>query len=362
MQEDQSPADKPHDPTPRKLEDARKKGEIVRSADLNAAVTYGGMLLAAGLATPWAAQVIGGQVQVMLGQAHSLAPLLLSPGGTALSAEMLRPPALVLLVIVAIPAGLLLAVLFSQRAILFTPSKLTPKLSRIDPISNAKQKFGAEGLFQFAKSTVKLLIVSVLLTLYLAARADLILTALYADPGQILGALGRLSFEFLAVVTLMAVAIGAVDWMWEWAQHQKKNRMTRQELMDETKSSEGDPHMKQQRRQRAQAIAMNQMLADIPGADVVVVNPTHYAVALKWDRAARDVPVCVAKGVDEVAAKIREVAAEAGVPVFSDPPTARSLHALVDIGAPIQPDHFKAVAAAIRFADLMRKKAREVRA
>ena len=179
------------------------------------------------------------------------------------------------------------------------------------------------------------------------------------EKGEILALLGRLSFEFLSAVLIVAAVMGAVDWLWEWLQHLRKNRMTRQELMDETKSSEGDPQMKQQRRARAQAIAMNQMLGDVPGADVVVVNPTHYAVALRWDRAGRGVPVCVAKGVDEVARRIRETAAEAGVPIFSDPPTARSLHATVEIGAPILPDQFKAVAAAIRFADLMRQKARK---
>ena len=356
--EDQSPGDKPYDPTPRKLEEARKQGEIVRSPDLNTAISYLGFLIAGALVVPWAVDSLGRLTQVLLGQAHEIAPLVLAPGGMALAAGLVGQPLLVTGAVVLVPVGLLLAVLFAQSALLFTPSKLAPKLSRISPIENAKQKFGLHGLFQFAKSAVKLALVSVLLALYLIARADRILASLYAEPGQILLALGRLSFEFLAVVALLAAVIGAVDWMWEWAQHQQKNRMTRQELMDEAKSSEGDPHMKSQRRSRAQAIAMNQMLADVPKADVVVVNPTHYAVALRWDRADKGVPVCVAKGVDEAARRIREKAAEAGVPVFSDPPTARSLHAMVEIGAPIQPDHFKAVAAAIRFADLMRQKAR----
>jgi flagellar biosynthetic protein FlhB len=358
MSDDQAPGDKPYDPTPRKLDEARKKGEIVRSADLNTAVSYGGFLVAAGLVTPWATERLGVLMQVLLGQAHQIAPLLLAPGGGDLAGGLMAGPMLMTSAAVLVPAALLLAVLFAQRAILFTPTKLAPKLARISPLSNAKQKFGAEGLFQFAKSAVKLAVVATLLTLYLLARAERILASLYAEPGQILAALGRLTFEFLAVVTAMAVVIGAVDWLWEWARHQQKNRMSRQELMDETKSSEGDPQMKQQRRSRAQAIAMNQMLADVPKADVVVVNPTHYAVALRWDRAGRGVPVCVAKGTDEVARRIRETAVEAGVPLFSDPPTARNLFALVDIGSPILPDQFKAVAAAIRFADLMRQKAR----
>jgi flagellar biosynthetic protein FlhB len=259
-----------------------------------------------------------------------------------------------------VPAALVLSVLLAQRGLLFTPSNLAPRLSRISPIANAGQKFGRHGLFQFAKSAGKLTLVAGLLAIYLLARADAILMTLYADPGQILVAMGRLGFEFLTVVTVLAVAVGVVDWIWERGQHQRQHRMTRQELMDEAKASEGDPHMKQQRRSRAQAIAMNHMLSDVPKADVVVVNPTHYAVALRWDRAGGGVPVCVAKGVDEIAHRIRDAAAEAGVPVFSDPPTARSLHAMVEIGAPIRPDHFRAVAAAIRFADLMRAKARRV--
>ncbi|PSL15720.1 EscU/YscU/HrcU family type III secretion system export apparatus switch protein, partial [Shimia abyssi] len=120
----------------------------------------------------------------------------------------------------------------------------------------------------------------------------------------------------------------------------------------------GDPHIKQQRRQRAQEIATNQMLSDVPSADVIIVNPTHYAVALKWNRAPGEAPVCVAKGVDEVAKSIRECAHDAGVPIKSDPPTARALHAIVEIGHEVPPDLYRPVATAIRFAEAMRQKAK----
>jgi flagellar biosynthetic protein FlhB len=135
--------------------------------------------------------------------------------------------------------------------------------------------------------------------------------------------------------------------------------MSRKELMDEYKESEGDPHFKAARRQRAQDIATNRMLADVEGADVVIVNPTHYAVALRWDRGKGGAPVCVAKGVDEIARVIRERAALHGVPVHSDPPAARAIYAAVELGQEIRIEHFRAVAAAIRFADAMRKKARQ---
>ncbi len=123
------------------------------------------------------------------------------------------------------------------------------------------------------------------------------------------------------------------------------------------KEQEGDPTMKQNRRERGQAIARNQMMKDVPSADVVIVNPTHYAVALKWDRKAGGAPICVAKGTDEIALKIREIAAISGVPIRSDPPTARAIHASVEIGEEVKREHYAAVAAAIHFADAMRKKA-----
>ena len=129
-------------------------------------------------------------------------------------------------------------------------------------------------------------------------------------------------------------------------------------MTDEAKNSEGDPHLKQERRQRAFAASQNQMMKDVPSADVIIVNPTHYAVALKWSRLPGEAPVCVAKGVDEIAATIRRLGAEAGVPIHSDPPTARALFAAVEIGAQIRHDDYAPVAAAIRFAEDMRRRAR----
>ncbi len=361
MDESQSPSDKPFDPTPRKLEEARKKGEIVRSADLNTAVVYGGFLLSGAMLAPWVMEKIGMLTHASLGRADTLAPALLSPGGAISAAGLLSGPLVAAAAITMIPAVLLLVSLIGQRALLFTPSKLAPKANRISMLENAKQKFGSQGMFQFAKSAVKLFLVSLFLAFYLWARAEAILVSIYAAPGQILTMLGKLSLDFLAVITGMTALIGIADWFWEWSQLQIRNRMSYQELVDETKSSEGDPHFKQARRQKGQSIAMNQMMSDVPSADVVVVNPTHYAVALKWNRSEGGVPICVAKGVDEVARRIREAASEGGVPIFSDPPTARALHASIEIGNPIPPDHYRAVAAAIRFADLMRKKARSQR-
>jgi flagellar biosynthetic protein FlhB len=163
--------------------------------------------------------------------------------------------------------------------------------------------------------------------------------------------------RFLALVTVLAVTIGGIDYLWQHAEHLRSNRMSRKEMTDEYKESEGDPHLKAKRRQKAQEIATSHMLTDVRKADVVIVNPTHFAVALKWDKASGRAPICVAKGVDAIAARIRETAAEAGIPLHSDPPTARLLYAHLDIGQEVHPDHYRVVAAAIRFSEAMRQKA-----
>jgi flagellar biosynthetic protein FlhB len=132
--------------------------------------------------------------------------------------------------------------------------------------------------------------------------------------------------------------------------------MTREEVKDEQKKSEGDPLMKSQRRARAREIANSTMLADVKTASVVIVNPTHYAVALSWDRETGAAPVCVAKGVDHLAFAIREAAREADVIIHSDPPTARAIHATVEIGGTIKPEHYAAVASAIHLAQVLSQK------
>jgi flagellar biosynthetic protein FlhB len=163
--------------------------------------------------------------------------------------------------------------------------------------------------------------------------------------------------RFMIIVFLVMVVLGSVDLAWQHAEHQRKHRMSRKEMTDEQKESEGDPYLKGRRRDKGIEIATNRMMAEVPKADVVIVNPTHFAVALKWDRETGSAPVCVAKGVDEVALRIRATAMEAGVPVRHDPPTARVLYRMVDIDQEIAPEHYRAVAVAIRFADRVRGRA-----
>lgn len=345
-----------HEPSQKKLDDARARGDLPRSPDLVMAAAFLGLLLFC-LARGGALLVdFGERAQAYLAQVDGRdAPGPASVGGWSLALFTPVAP------LFAVPGLAALALLLATQGLTFAPDKLAPKLSRLDPVANAGHKFGRAGLFDFARSTVKMCLTGGLLGWFVLDRLPRMILAMQLPAAQVVALLGQLALEFLTLASLLALGIGGLDFLWQRFEFLRRNRMTRQEMMDEFKQSEGDPHMKGQRRQRAQEIAMNRMLADVPKADVVIVNPTHYAVALKWNRGDGRAPVCLAKGADEIAARIREAAALAGVPVHSDPPTARALFATIEVGREIRKDHYAPVAAAIRYAERMRRRARDRR-
>lgn len=350
--------EKSHDPTQKKLDDARQKGQVVRSADVTMAAAHAGFLLAFVLWGGASVLQLGGVMQAMLTAAG---PLARTPSGGAFS-PMLRDALTDTIRATApwfaVPALAALAAILAQRAFTVTASNLEPKLSRISPLANAQNKFGANGLFEFAKSATKLVIYSVVLGLFLAGRIDLLVALPHTEPGPALVLLVDVLLQLMGRVLVVAIVIAAIDYLWQYQSHMQRQRMSLKDLKDEMKESDGDPAMKQQRRARAQEIALRQVAAEVSRADVVIVNPTHYAVALKWDRQRGSAPLCVAKGIDDMALQIRALAHESGVPVHSDPPTARALHAAVKVGQEIAPEHYQAVAVAIRFAEDMRQRAR----
>lgn len=358
MAQDDESGEKSHEPSQRKLDEARKKGEIPRAGDLNTAMAYLGLLIC-GVAIGGSSLVqFAETVLPLLEQPDRLTDLFFREGAVSIAGTLMTSALLSVAPLLVVPGVLVLLTLFATRGFAFSCSKLQPKLSRISPIENAKNKFGRRGLFEFFKSFVKLCVYSILLAFFLRNQLDAITGVIFGSAGEVVLLMNDLILRFLFVVVLIAMVIGGIDAFWQRAEHMRKNRMSQKELRDEMKESEGDPHVKGQRRMRAQELALNQMISGVPDADVVIVNPTHYAVALKWSRMPGTAPTCVAKGTDHIALRIREVATEAGVPIHSDPPTARALFATTDIGKEISTDHYRPVAAAIRFADSMRVKAR----
>lgn len=339
--------EKPHDPTQKRIEDARREGQIARSQDMLTAAAYAGFALAA--------FGFGGAALQEAGRIGTTFLQWPERPETALATPAMAVTALPFLLL---PGLLVLALLLAKRGLVFTPTNLQPRLSRINPVATAQHKFGPDGLFDFAKSLLKMVVIGLLLFALLRGEAEDILasSALAPQPGMLW--LFDLLLRFLILILVLATIIGVLDFLWQIFRHRLRLRMSRQQLVEEHRESEGDPQARAARKQRAQDIAMNRMLSDMPKADVVIVNPTHYAVALQWKRETGLAPICIAKGVDEIALKIREAAQTHGVPIHHDPLTARALHATVAIGDPIAPEHYRPVAAALRFAQALRRKSR----
>jgi flagellar biosynthesis protein FlhB len=360
MSDNEQPSgeDKSHAPTPQKIRQSREKGDVPYSAEATSAATYVAFFVSLIVVAGWMATNTYSTLLPFFTKPEEISVLLFSPNNTETLGDLIARasiPAMAMLAILALAA---LCSAFAQQAFAFALSKIKPKLSRISMLSNAKQKYGTNGIAEFVKRLTKL---SAILAIVLFAVKDrfLQLPALAGLPAKsILGFLHNEAIFFFGLITATAVVIAAVDMPWSYFQHRKRLMMTFQEVKKENKDIEGDPALKGARRQRAEAIAMNQMMADVPKADIIIVNPTHYATALKWDRERGATPICVAKGVDEIAARIRQIAAEHGVPIRRDAPTARSIFALVDIGKEIKREHYAAVAAAIHYADELRKKGR----
>jgi len=351
--------EKTFDPTPKKLSDARAKGNIVKSADISVTSGYFGLLAAL---LVWGPQMVETALAVLagiLGETDRLAATMALNGGASVLGRPLGQLAVALSPLFTVPFLFVMVSLFAQRAFIFAPDKLAPKLSRVSPIAVAKNKFGPTGLFEFTKSLIKLCVISIAVGIFITSNIQAILGSSRSGVRIASQIMVETLINMMWLVSAIVAVISVFDYFWQSYDHNRKLMMSRQEILDEQKHTEGDPHFKQQRRQRGHDIATQRMMADIPQANVVIVNPEHYAVVLKWSQESDAAPVCVAKGVDEVAARIREAAMNAAIPIRRDPPTARAIHATIALGQEIQPEHYEAVAAAIRYSDRIRKLARK---
>jgi flagellar biosynthetic protein FlhB len=344
--------DKTFEPSQQKLDKAAAEGNIPNLSELNTAVMYlGGWLSLVVLAGHLMRQWIQAASQIIAGEGWQGAMM------QDAAYRIVGYSAVISMALLTVPAICILGALVVGRRLVFSSRKLAPDINRINPVKTAGQKFGGAGLMTFAISLAKALAV-LAAGYYLFAGLWRGLVASQAGGSRWPADLGWLLSRILLVAMVTSIVFALIDTFWKKYDHRRKLMMSRQEVQDEHKESEGDPHMKAARRQRAVEIATKQMLADVGKADVIIVNPTHFAVALQWQRGSGRAPVCLAKGVDEVAARIRERARKHKVPIWSDPPCARALHASVEIGQEIRREQFAAVAAAIRFAETMRKKAR----
>ncbi len=345
--EGEDSASKTEEPTAQKLDKAREEGDVPKTPDLPQVAVFAA--IAAVLA--FAGGLFSRQLIV------DLTPFLenpdgmdLSPAGvTALGWDLAgsMSPLLFAVAGAAIVAGVLGHVL--QTGLMWAPATLTFKPSKLSPIQGFRRLFGADALIQFVKSLLKLACVAAICFFVLRPHWNQLPQLPSVDVVNLM----PLSLDILKTLAVQvagfSLAIAAIDWLIQRQRFFVRQRMTREEVKEEFKQSDGDPFVKAQQRNIRMQRSRQRMMASVPNATVVIMNPTHYAVALSYEEGAAGAPTCVAKGVDNIALKIRAVAEEAGVPVVEDPPLARALYAAVDIDEQIPIAQYEAVAKVIGF-------------
>jgi flagellar biosynthesis protein FlhB len=333
--------DRTEEPTQRKLDEAIKKGDVAKSQEINTLFVLGGFTLAVMILSGYITQSLTFSLRGFLMNAHqvpSSPAAYLAVGQKAIWAAIVAAG---LPMLFAVIGGLMGGGL--QHRPLWTFDPLTPKFSRISPMAGAKRLFGKEAWVQFVKGLVKILIVGTVATTVLWKEHDHLESFARMEPGAMLGALLTLALKLLGGVLAIYAFLAIGDAVYQRMAWMKRQRMSKQELKDEYKNTEGNPEIKAKLKQMRAAKAKSRMMAAVPTATVVITNPTHYAVALKYERGMA-APICVAKGVDAVALKIRAVATEHRVSIVENPPLARALHATVEIDQEIPVEHYKAVA------------------
>jgi flagellar biosynthetic protein FlhB len=353
MAETPDDAQKTEAPTQRRLEEAREEGRLASSRDVASFALLGLAALLCGFAGTGGGSALTTSLRAWLAGAH------LRPGDAGAVAHRLLATAEAVAVTLALPLGgaLLAAVLAAlvQHGPVWTPKALALKPQRLSPAAGLKRLLSSQGVMELLRALLKLAAVT---GVALAVGATM-LRPIIGATGLRAPALARLLLDvngrLLMAIAIATAAMAALDFLWQRHSLMRQLRMSRQEVLDEHKHSEGDPVIKQRLRALRTARARQRMMAEVPKATVVITNPTHFAVALRYDPAEAPVPVLVAKGTDRVAARIRDTARAHGVPLVENPPLARVLHVSVELGRPIAQAHYQAVAEVIGYVLRLRR-------
>ena len=348
------PESKTEEATPRKLADARKKGDVAKSPDVASALSLMGAAAVILMSGGWFATSIAEQLVPFIAQPHTMMGGLDAGAGVEIGTRAIWAMApflgAVMLATILGGAGGNLA----QSGLIFTGEKLKPDWSKVSPLKGFKRIFGPDGLVQFLKTFLKLLAVGVICWLVLKPHVRELETLAAMSPAMILPFTRDLAVALLvATLVFMGFTAGA-DYLWQRFRFAERMKMTKEETKEDYKQSEGDPHVKAKLKQIRAQRSRQRMMQNVPKATVIVTNPTHYSVALRYDTGDA-APVCVAKGVDALALRIREVAREHSVPIVENVPLARALYAAVDVDETIPREHFEAAAKIIGFVMQKRK-------
>ena len=340
-------ASRTEEPTARKLQQAREQGEFVKTPDLPSLFSLAAVASVVALGGGWFCQ------NLMV----SLRPFFASPDTMVVGGQGGMHLFYTTALGAAVPVGAVLgaacaagvAANLLQTGFIFNPSKLAFDPSKLSPMKGFKRVFGLDGFAQFVKSLLKVSLTGLLAWWVLKPHLPELENLSGMEPIATMGFAADILRRLVFAVAAFLLVVAGADWFWQRQRFMKRMRMSKEEIKEEFKQTEGDPHIKGRQRQIRHERARRRMIQAVPEATVVVMNPTHYAVALKYDADETPAPLCVAKGMDSLALKIRAIAEEAGVPIIEDPPLARALFATVEVDEVIPPAHYEAVAKVIGF-------------
>jgi flagellar biosynthesis protein FlhB len=334
------------DPTQKRLDDAHAKGDVAKSQEVNTWFIIAGATL---VLSTFSGSLGNGILNPMRNLiANSWMIRTDGPGLLALAQHI----EYALIAAVGVPFLMLMLAAIAgnmiQHRLVWSSESLKPKLSKISPGAGFKRIFGKQAVANFAKGLFKLIALGAVMTAVLWPERHRLEAMVRFDPAAIMGVTTGMTMHLLGAVVAMLAVVAIADYFFQYRTWYERQKMTLQEMKEEFKQSEGDPHIKGRIRQLRQQRMKKRMMAAVPKASVVITNPTHYSVALAYDRGMA-APVCVAKGVDNIAFKIREIAKQHDIPIVENVPLARSLYATVDIDEEIPVEHYHAVAEVIGF-------------
>lgn len=339
--------DKTQEPTDKKLEDARKRGDVPMAPEMRHAAMFTAALVVMGGLGTYTIQHLGNLFVRLWGSADDFH--MTPEGGQDFATGLFTAIATALTPIMAALFGFAVLGGVLQGRPMISWSRVKPKWSKLNPMSGAKRMFGKQAFVEFLKTFTKLCLVAGIAGTIAwphAATIDRLVGADLVDTGSVANAI---VVAMLRPVAMLVGALALFDFVWQRRAYLKRMRMSLQEVKDEYKQSEGDPKIKGKIRAIQMQRARSRMMSNVPKASVVITNPTHYAVALQYDHGAMGAPVVVAKGVDSIALKIREIATANNIPLVENRPLARALYASADLDRPIPVEHYAAVAEVISY-------------
>jgi flagellar biosynthesis protein FlhB len=346
-------SEKTEAPTQKRLDEALQRGDVVKSQEVNTWFVMAGATLvlmifsgsmSSNLLTTLRGLIANSSIIRMDGPAL---PGLFQKLGLELIAAIAIP--FLLMALAALCGNLI------QHRLVWSYDPIVPKLSKISPMAGLQRMFSKQSLANFGKGLVKLAVVGTVLTILMWPERERMDALVHMDPAALLLFIREVALKLMGSVCAMLAIVAGADYLFQYQQWYEKQKMSLQEVKEEYKQTEGNPAVKGKLKQLRRARARKRMMSAVPKASVVITNPTHYAVALQYER-GMEAPICVAKGMDALALKIREIAAEHSVPVVENPPLARALHATVEIDETIPPEHYKAVAEVIGYVMKLRRR------